>query len=152
MLSFTRRHWPEVSSVTAGIVALVVLGVAVCFVVWPAITHLPGNADPFDVNQTTTVTIVAPDGSRQVTTTVQPSPLLDRVGAGGGTVLIELGLAALAAFLAGAVVQRTLRADFAVRLGPLTIPPLQEATSTRSRNRSAGRRRRGVSWRTGRCR
>jgi len=78
---------------------------------------------------TTTVVTETPSAGKETTTTTSEArdSLFERALAGAGFLFFRIGLAALAAFLAGAVVQRTLLGDFAVKVGPVEVPDLPAA-------------------------
>ena len=84
----------------------------------------------------TEVVKTGPGDSEVVTTTTTKEAdrsLLERSLAAGGLLLVRIGVVALAAFLAGAVVQRTLLGNFALKLGPLEIPELKRAAEESER-------------------
>jgi hypothetical protein len=104
-----------------------VLGMLV--VVLPALWHLGAvTRDPFTA-PTSTKTVTTQVGKRTTSTVTTRSEssqsLLDRGLAAGGLLILRLGIVALAAFLAGAVVQRIKLGDFQLKLGPLEVPALQ---------------------------
>jgi hypothetical protein len=77
---------------------------------------------------TTTVVTETPAVGHETTTTKEADDsLFERALAGAGFLFFRVALAALAAFLAGAVVQRTLLGDFAIKVGPLEVPDLPAA-------------------------
>lgn len=111
--------------------AVLVLGLVV--VVLPAVSHLTLKDDPFSPPvETRTVTKTEADGkvSKEVTQSPASQTLVERGLAQGGLVFLRLGVVVLAAFLAGAFVQRFVLAEFAVEVGGLKLPALaQTATS-----------------------
>jgi hypothetical protein len=112
--------------------ATVVAVVGLIVVFLPAAFHARDVfGDPFRAGTTTkTVTTTVGNETTKTETTTSPSAqsLLDRGLATGGLLLLRLGIVALAAFLAGAVVQRIKLGDFALKLGPLELPALQRLT------------------------
>lgn len=121
------ERWGGITSAAAVVVALVVLAIASALVVAPAYARFRAEADTNPTLQIVTVTKVTAQGT-EITTTRQPSSVTDRLLGGGTILLIDLGIAALAAFLAGALTQRVLRARFAITLGPLQFAELEETT------------------------
>lgn len=109
-----------------------VLVVGTLLIVVPALAHLSDVwTNPFGAPQTT-VTEVTRTGSQVTTKTTRSEAhrsFLEKALAPGGLLLLRIGLVALAAFLAGAVVQRTLLGDFALKMGPLEVPELQRAAA-----------------------
>lgn len=76
---------------------------------------------------TTTVTERAGIATEVTKTTAEADLSLIERGLGtGGLLLLRLGLVAMAAFLAGAVIQRTILGRFAIELGPVKVPELSE--------------------------
>ena len=116
----------------ARVTAVLVLAVGLVVVVAPAVLDI---ADVFDGNAfeprntTTRVTKVDAQGRESTETTEEEADdsFLERSLADGGLLLLRLGLIALAAFLAGAVVQRTLLGEFAVKAGPIELPARETA-------------------------
>jgi hypothetical protein len=107
-----------------------VLGLAL--VVAPIVPELRQFfADPFDAPRSVSVvTTDAPEGTTTVSSDTEASrSFLERALGTGGLFFIRLGAVALAAFAAGAVVQRALLADFALKLGPVEVPALKETAS-----------------------
>lgn len=91
------------------------------------VTKAPDAAG--QTRMTTTVVTDTPGSLSEATTTTAPAndSLFARALTGAGFLFFRIALAALAAFLAGAVVQRTLLADFAVKVGPVEVPALAGA-------------------------
>jgi hypothetical protein len=117
----------------AQIAAVAVLAVGLILVLLPAIAHLRAVfEDPF-ASPRTTVRVVKtePGGAQTVTETTSDTSrsFLEKSLAAGGLLLLRLGIVALAAFLAGAVVQRILLANFALKLGPLEVPDIKRAAA-----------------------
>lgn len=122
----TGEQWADLS---AKIAAIVVGLVGVLVVVAPAVDHFAFD-DPFEPgSQTEKVVTVEPDGKETVQTTTSPADpsLAERALGDGGLLLLRLGVVALAAFLAGAVVQRTALARFDLKVAGLEIPDITEA-------------------------
>jgi hypothetical protein len=88
-----------------------------------------GKKKPAEI--TTRVVTSSPASGKQTTVTLREADdsLLDRALAGAGFLFFRIGLAALAAFLAGAVVQRTLLGSFAMKVGPVELPDLPAAAN-----------------------
>ncbi len=112
----------------------VVLVIGVWLVVVPAVRATSASTTaakcqpvppPCTITETSTI---LPDGRRQTETVVQPAGVQDQLLAGAALPLLELILVLLSAFVASAVVQRTLWGDFAITLGPLTVPELADTT------------------------
>jgi hypothetical protein len=119
-----------------GVAAVVfILGVTVVLV--PAAVHAGDvfGADPFKPRQThVTVTHRTPSGvSIFETERDADQSFVERAFAEGGLLLLRVGIVALAAFLAGAVVQRTLLSDFALKVGPVEVPELRRAAAVSDR-------------------
>ena len=114
--------------------AVLVLALGLVVVVVPALWH--GGSlfdDPYVVPQTEVRELVTrADGSTTTTVTAREAErsLVERALGVSGLVLLRLGVVALAAFLAGAVVQRTLLANFALKLGPLEVPDIARTTES----------------------
>jgi DNA-binding XRE family transcriptional regulator len=117
-----RRHIADWSGAAVAILILVVGGLVV---MKPAIDHWDDvyRADPFVVG-TTTQTVSKrdrPKATRTTTkTTEDASSFVERLLGKSGTLLLRLGLVALVAFLAGAVLQRALLGTYTLRLGRRT--------------------------------
>jgi hypothetical protein len=82
---------------------------------------------------TRTVTTIesAPGAAAQprktVTTTVAGGKgVLERVFGAGGLIILRLGAIVLVAFLAGALVQRMLLGQYAIKVGPLELPAIAD--------------------------
>jgi hypothetical protein len=79
----------------------------------------------------TTTTVVTEHGgrTREVTKTTEDADdsVFERSLSGAGFLLFRFALLFVAAFLAGAVVQRTLLANFAFKVGPVEVPGLPAA-------------------------
>jgi hypothetical protein len=80
---------------------------------------------------TTTLVIEHPGRQTKVTTTVSPDKpsLLERAFGAGGYFIFRVALVAAAAFIAGALVQRTLLAKFAIKLPFVELADLPAATA-----------------------
>lgn len=120
------NKWARIAAVAIGAVGLVL-------VLLPAIGHVGAIfEDPF-ASPRTTVRVVKtePGGAETVTETTSDASrtFLEKSLAAGGLLLLRLGIVALAAFLAGAVVQRILLANFALKLGPLEVPEIKRAAA-----------------------
>lgn len=99
----------------------------------PALLHV-GDVfaeDPFEPRKTTK-TVVTQTGTEtektETTTAEADESLLERSLAAGGLLLFRVGIVALAAFLAGAVVQRTVLGNFAIKVGGVEVPELAAET------------------------
>jgi hypothetical protein len=108
--------------------ALLVLVIGAVVVLGPVVTHLGSVwSNPFESPRAQTQVVEThPGGKRTVTVSTGEAnrSFVERALATGGLILVRVGFVALAAFLAGAVVQRTLLADFAMRVGPVEVPRL----------------------------
>jgi hypothetical protein len=81
--------------------------------------------DPFKARVTTTrieKRVAGHPKTVQTTTAEAKEPIFDRALAAGGLVLLRLGLVIVAAFLAGALVQRAILANFEIQAGPVKMP------------------------------
>ncbi len=110
---------------------ILVLGLLV--VVLPGLSHLSLQEDPFrPPAERKTVTKTDADGkvSREVTESPASQSLLERGLARGGLLFLRLGVVLLAAFLAGAFVQRFVLGEFAVEVGGLKLPALADQAAT----------------------
>lgn len=120
----SRRDTSEQGSpVVAG--AVLVIGAAL--VLAPALFHVGAvfSDDPFRPPETVvTVVKTNADGEQttQTTTKEADQSLVQRALATGGVLLFRVGIVAFAAFLAEAVVQRTLLGNFALKLVQLSFP------------------------------
>lgn len=120
---------------------MVVFSLGLIVVVGPVFLHLDSifDEDPFAPGvETETVERTAPDGTTTTERTTRPASTsaLQRTLASGGLLMLRLGVVALAAFLAGAVVQRTLRGNFAIEVGAggIKVPPeVRQAASQSAR-------------------
>lgn len=116
-----------------GLIAAVVAGLlGIVLVLVPAVVNL-GSVwnDPFKPRQTIErVVTTTPDG-KTVTKTTQKEEgsFLDRSLAEGGLLLLRFGIVVIAAFLAGAVVQRAILGRFDITLGPLSFPELKQVAA-----------------------
>jgi hypothetical protein len=113
------------------VAALVVVGVGLVVVVLPAVLHL-GEVweNPFVPSTTTVLEVTTrPNGTevRKTTTTEAERSFVERSLAAGGLVLLRVGAVALAAFIAGAVVQRAILGRFDLKLGPLELTETKRA-------------------------
>lgn len=112
---------------TAAVVALLALVV----VVVPGVVHLDLFSDPYEAPTVVTERLTIGPSGETLERTTEPGddPLIERALAPGGLLLVRLGIAALAAFLAGAVVQRTLLGRFGIKVGGLEVPELEKAAA-----------------------
>jgi hypothetical protein len=118
------------AAIAVALIGLVLVGI-------PAIEHAGDIfTNPYaERTATTTVTKTTGGGStgKPVTTetTQTQAPvhdsLLERSVAGGAILLLQLGMVALAAFLAGAVVQRIWVARYGIKVAGLEFPELSDA-------------------------
>jgi hypothetical protein len=110
--------------------AVVTLLFGLIVVVVPTLANLDTilAADPFVPRETTTRVVESgPQGETTTTTTQEADDsLVERLFSSGGLLILRLGLVAAAAFLAGAVVQRTLLGEFAIKIGPVDVPQLKD--------------------------
>lgn len=110
----------------ATIISVVVAAIGITLVVLPLRTNVAAllEDDPFSPGQETTRTTV--EGPTGTTTTITETPsdvaLVGQVLGRGGLVLVRLAVAAGAAFLAGAAIQRILLASFAIKVAGVEIP------------------------------
>jgi hypothetical protein len=113
--------------------AAAVLAIGAALIVAPALISL-GEVweNPFEPESSvTTVVTEKPDGSTETRTTTSEASrsFVERSLAAGGLLLLRIGIVALAAFLAGAVVQRTILGDFAMKFGPVEVPALAQTAA-----------------------
>jgi hypothetical protein len=115
---------------TGQAVALLVALGGLAIVVAPTIASKKARdviSHPFsDRSVAKTIETVAADGTRTVETTWAEESVFDKALAGGGAVLVRLGMVVAAAFLAGAAAQRAYLAHFALELGPIKLAELPE--------------------------
>jgi hypothetical protein len=121
------------ATTVAQIAAAVVLVLGLILVVGPAVRY-GGTiwANPFQPRTVTqTVTTQLPSGGRRTQTTTREAsePFIERTLAPSGLFLFRIALVAIAAFLAGAVMQRTLLGRFAMKVGPVEVPDLRQAAA-----------------------
>jgi hypothetical protein len=93
--------------------------------------------DPFKARVTTTrIEKSVPGGPKTVQTTTAEAKesIFDRALAAGGLLLLRLGLVAIAAFVAAALVQRAILANFEIQAGPVKIPKYTGRVIAASRN------------------
>jgi hypothetical protein len=149
--------WQAWSDLLAKLAALGVLGLGLFIVIFPVAKHGQHFGRDPDEARTTTSTVVArasaatamttvvagPGGTTTTAVTGSPSPLttttmsvgeesrslVDRALGTGGFFLFRVALACIAAFLAGAVVQRALRGKFAIKLPFVEFGDLPEAAA-----------------------
>jgi DNA-binding XRE family transcriptional regulator len=107
---------------SAGILAIIVFAIGGLVVLKPAIDHWDDvyRSDPFKAETTTqTVRTRAGDQTAQRTTTRKQSTSFAERGLGkGGLLMLRLGLVALVAFLAAAVLQRIVLGSYGMRVRP----------------------------------
>jgi hypothetical protein len=113
------------------LVAVLVLVLGLPIIVVPALLHM-GDVweNPFVPSKTTVVEITTrPNGTqvRKTTTSEAERSFVERSLAAGGLLLLRLGAVALAAFIAGAVVQRAIMGRFDLKLGPLELAETKRA-------------------------
>ena len=110
-----------------------VFALACLVIVKPALDHWSEvyRGNPFEAPRTRETVRMFGGGNkvtkRTVTTKDASRSLFERSLDEGGLLVFRLGVAAVAAFLAGALVQRSIMANFAVKLGPLEVPAAQAA-------------------------
>jgi hypothetical protein len=124
----TANRWARLAALAVGLIALAV-------VVWPGVAHLD-LGDPYrDKQQVTEKVTISPAGARTVERTTSPAKpgLLDQALASGGLLLLRIGVAAAAAFLAGAATQRILLGEFAFSAGGVELPAVQEVADSTAR-------------------
>jgi hypothetical protein len=148
-----RDHRKGIADVAAALAGIAVAWLSALVIVVPALDHWDDvrNEDPFARRQATEVVTkttlnrkTRPPGrqtgvdrrfkvasrERTATTKEADASLLERSLSNGGLLLLRIGVAALAAFIAGAVVQRTIMGNYAFKAGPLEVPELVEASET----------------------
>ena len=119
---------------TAAALAVAILGVGGLVVIKPAVDHWDDvyRADPFVVGTTTQKMQkrlpairgreARPRVSRTTTTTTESSSsFAERLLGKSGTVLLRLGLVALVAWLAAALLQRAILGTYSLRIGPAPV-------------------------------
>jgi hypothetical protein len=120
----TRADW------WARLTALVVLIAGLAVIVAPTLLHIDEVwENPFVPAQTKVEEItIRPDGTtiEKTTTSEAERSFAERSLASGGLLLLRLGAVAVAAFLAGAVVQRAILGRFDVKLGPFELPEAKQ--------------------------
>lgn len=122
--------------------AFLVLVISLVLVVTPAVAALPSvlSEDPFKPHQVvTTVDKSTYDSGSGVTTkettttnTEASEDLLTRSLSSGGLLLLRIAVAGLAAFLAGAVIQRAVLGRFDIKVGPIELSELGKAAEAAS--------------------
>jgi hypothetical protein len=125
----------RIAALLAGLAAVVVAIVGGFVVAKPAFDHRGDvtNQNPFTPRTTEEVVTKEVAGKPTETTTTrkpESSGFVERALGNSGLFLLRVGIVALAAFLAAAVVQRTIMGDYALKVGPLEIPALTEASET----------------------
>ena len=118
----------QIADWSAAVLAVAILGVGGLVVIKPALDHWDDvyRADPFVVG-TTTQKVQKRNpverGNRArvsrttITTTEDSSSFAERLLGKGGTVLVRLGLVALVAWLAAALLQRAILGNYGLRTG-----------------------------------
>lgn len=111
----TADGWAKFAAAVIGLIGLTV-------VVWPTLRAIDLDVASSDIDVTTKV--IENEAGKTVETTTTPSNpnVLERALGEGGLFLVRLGITFGAAFVAGAVVQRTLLADFAFKAGGVELP------------------------------
>ena len=117
----------------AGLIAASVLVVGALVVVQPALQHRSdlANDNPFrPALSREVVEKRVPGKPVERTTTTKPAsaPWVERALGNSGLLLLRVGIVVLAAFLAGAVAQRVLLGDYALKVGPVEVPALTAAS------------------------
>lgn len=110
--------------------AAVVFLLAFVAVVVPGVRHLD-LGDPYKPRVVVTKKVTTENGETTVerTTAEADDPLVERALGGGGLLLARLTVACFAAFLAGALVQRTLLGKFGFKAAGVEVPELEEAAA-----------------------
>jgi DNA-binding XRE family transcriptional regulator len=121
---------------SAGILAVAVLALGGLVVVKPALDNWDGlyRSNPFEQATTTKKFSQRADRLTGTTTTKQKASAIERVLGSSGLLLVRLGLVAVTAFVAAAVLQRAILADY--RLGPR--PAARAYSGVTSPNGSSG--------------
>lgn len=126
------RHRPEDRWARWAAIVVALFGLVI--VVLPAMLHIGDVfADPF-VNQTKSQ-VSTPSGHPPVPAAATEShdqPLIDGTLGDGGLLLLRVAVVALAAFLAGATMQRIGAADFAGKFGPFELRKLSTKAAAAS--------------------
>ncbi len=126
------QHWRLTVNVLAGLVAGSVLMAAV-------ILAVPSASQPVQTQPSRTITDTTKSTNDGQKTTVEtthtavsnaPSLLERYLAEGRLELLVRFGLATIAAFLAGAVVQRTLLGQYAITLPFVTVPGVSETAAS----------------------
>jgi DNA-binding XRE family transcriptional regulator len=118
------RRRKTIADWTAGVLALIVLGLGGLVVVKPAVDHWDDlyRSHPFEVG-TATERVVKESGGkpseRTITRKQASASLPERVLGNSGLLLLRLSLVALTAFLAAAVLHRALLGSYGLRGSPL---------------------------------
>jgi len=127
LYSTIARRRVNIASALLGLVIGVVAGVLLVFIAPSARrdetvtttdvteTSIGGNASPATKTSTTKQTVLAASDTSAITQTLDHPAVL---------VLLRVAVIALAAFIAGAVLQRLLLGEYGLTIGPLTIPAL----------------------------
>jgi DNA-binding XRE family transcriptional regulator len=125
-----RRVRRNVADWSAALLAIAILALGGLIVVKPALDNWDDvyRSDPFAVG-TTTQKVRSSDRDAQrakvsrtaTTTTEDSSSFVERLLGKSGTLMLRLGLVALVAFLAGAVLQRALLGSYALRVAPRPV-------------------------------
>lgn len=124
------RTWTKVTNVTAFVVTVGVFAAGLWWVVLPSISD-PVPA-PVPIITHTDKTTTAPDGTKTTETTDVNAPqaqsLTERyLNKNHLGIFVLAGILLLLAFLAGGIVQRILRAEYAIKVGPVELPVLKAA-------------------------
>jgi hypothetical protein len=107
------------------------LGLA--FVVVPTLAHL-GEVftNPYVSPSTTVTEVTTQAGGEPTTKTITKEAsrsFVERSLAAGGLLFLRIGVVVLAAFFAGALVQRMILGNYALKVGPVELPELARAAA-----------------------
>jgi DNA-binding XRE family transcriptional regulator len=135
-----RRRRKTIADWTAGVLALIVLGLGGLVVVKPAVDNWDDlyRSHPFEVGTATERVIKERDGKpteRTITREQASASLPERVLGNSGLLLLRLSLVALTAFLAAAVLHRALLGNYGLRASPVA-PRTPVPTSKRAVERT----------------
>ncbi|MDQ6915050.1 MAG: hypothetical protein M3155_04485 [Actinomycetota bacterium] len=123
------------ADIAAGLAAVAVLGLGGLVVVKPAVDHFSDvyRGNPFTPrSKQEKVVKETPNQPTVTTTTTKPESgsFVERALGDSGLLMLRIGIVVLAAFLAGAAIQRAALGEFALEVGPLKLPDVAAASKT----------------------
>jgi hypothetical protein len=137
----TRR---KIADGAAGVAVVAVLALGALIVVKPGVDHWSDlyRQDPFAARTTTDTVVKQITGKPTETTTTtkdRDGSFAERALGNSGYLLFRVGIVLVAAFLAGAAVQRAALGEFSLEIGPVKVPELGKAAEASKKTAEASR-------------